>query len=573
MPETPNYWEYLRSVPGAAQQALQESLYDPIQGVYNEEAQRVSEEGLGALEPQLPTAEQLQALQGKLDPLGLAGGFGADEQPVAPEIALGQQQAFVGPQSPFQLEPPQAPPGVAPVGLPKVGISLKGLDASQAFSEDDLKPYKDAAVAMRKSKEEIATIQDDITSQYNMATAEAAATEQRLKERQDDMRLSAEEGKKALEEASLLSTYANGPTARVKELGAVVGDPEASPEEKAKAQTELDRYGQLDPRRALGGVGTQVLAAISIGLGAYGAAMTGGPNYAMQIIDKAIERDIVAQKDRFRNKRSAFFQEKDIYARKMGALKDEQAAELATAGYMSQNTALMLRGMAQKVGDVQKKAMLEDTALRYETKALEFEKSGEQLTIDNLFKKKSLQLKGQALGLQRGVAAAQMRAGTQEGRVTEKTLPPGVTVLPGKIVTEKDVTTIKTTLDDGEKLLSRFKELKRLRAQYGAEKVKWADGYQEINQVFKDIKMITKGKAFYNLGAALTAVEDILQEGALGGDPTRLIGPVERLIQKSEDFFTKDLHTILRNRNVKYEGFGGGGRPATESAPVKRGAR
>lgn len=43
------------------------------------------------------------------------------------------------------------------------------------------------------------------------------------------------------------------------------------------------------------GVGGQIMAAIAQGLGAFGAAITHSPNYAMELIQKAIDRDIHAQ--------------------------------------------------------------------------------------------------------------------------------------------------------------------------------------------------------------------------------------------------------------------------------------
>jgi hypothetical protein len=44
---------------------------------------------------------------------------------------------------------------------------------------------------------------------------------------------------------------------------------------------------------------SKILAAISMGLGAYGASMTGGKNYAMEIINDAINRDTEMQKLKF----------------------------------------------------------------------------------------------------------------------------------------------------------------------------------------------------------------------------------------------------------------------------------
>mgnify|MGYP001565290623 CR=1 FL=1 len=72
-----------------------------------------------------------------------------------------------------------------------------------------------------------------------------------------------------------------------------------------KAQAEL-ADAQVDPDRWMGqkGTGGQIAAAIAMGLGALGSSLGGGPNYAMQIIQSSIDRDIDAQKTNLANKRA-----------------------------------------------------------------------------------------------------------------------------------------------------------------------------------------------------------------------------------------------------------------------------
>lgn len=63
-------------------------------------------------------------------------------------------------------------------------------------------------------------------------------------------------------------------------------------DEKAIADRKVDPDHFFKER----GTGARVLAGISMALGAFGSALTGGPNMAMQIIHGAIDRDIDAQK-------------------------------------------------------------------------------------------------------------------------------------------------------------------------------------------------------------------------------------------------------------------------------------
>ena len=59
-------------------------------------------------------------------------------------------------------------------------------------------------------------------------------------------------------------------------------------------RSQLEQANVKDPF-ADSGTGTKLSAAVAVGLGALGAAMTGGHNYAMDIIDKAIDRDVQLQ--------------------------------------------------------------------------------------------------------------------------------------------------------------------------------------------------------------------------------------------------------------------------------------
>jgi hypothetical protein len=66
-----------------------------------------------------------------------------------------------------------------------------------------------------------------------------------------------------------------------------------------QAQDEVAKVNTtIDPNRywAKKGTGAQVLAAISVAMGAFGASLTGGKNYAQEIINKAVDDDIDAQK-------------------------------------------------------------------------------------------------------------------------------------------------------------------------------------------------------------------------------------------------------------------------------------
>ena len=60
---------------------------------------------------------------------------------------------------------------------------------------------------------------------------------------------------------------------------------------------------KIDVDAAYGGTSGRIFSAIAVAMGAFGASMTGGPNYAMQIVDARINREIDAQKSEIEKKK------------------------------------------------------------------------------------------------------------------------------------------------------------------------------------------------------------------------------------------------------------------------------
>jgi hypothetical protein len=90
--------------------------------------------------------------------------------------------------------------------------------------------------------------------------------------------------------------------ARLKAM-ATEKDSSATYAQKAAARASLEKGQKIDPDQYLGSAGAKITAALAMAMGAMGAAFTGGPNYAMQIIQGAIQDNIDAQKANFAKKR------------------------------------------------------------------------------------------------------------------------------------------------------------------------------------------------------------------------------------------------------------------------------
>lgn len=94
-------------------------------------------------------------------------------------------------------------------------------------------------------------------------------------------------------------------------------------EREAIASTEIDSGLST---------GDTVVASLAMALGAMGSAFTGGPNYAMQLVDRAIQRNIDAQKEGLRNRRSALQDRESALSRRMQEFGSEEAAVLVQRG-------------------------------------------------------------------------------------------------------------------------------------------------------------------------------------------------------------------------------------------------
>lgn len=108
---------------------------------------------------------------------------------------------------------------------------------------------------------------------------------------------------------------------------------------------------KVDVDLAQGPVGAQVMSAIMVGLGQFGAALTGGPNTAYQIINDGINRRMRAQEVNIANAGKAYEARKGLYAQNLAEFGDKERATLATkVAYLDQAKALLDQQYAKAKG-------------------------------------------------------------------------------------------------------------------------------------------------------------------------------------------------------------------------------
>lgn len=148
-----------------------------------------------------------------------------------------------------------------------------------------------------------------------------------------------------------------------------------------EAQKDLEKNSEVDPGRFYGRVGTlgSIVAAISQALGAYASAKGGGPNFAMQIIENSINRDIQAQRDNIANKRSTLAEKRNGIAMFRQKIGDEDAAIAAEEMRQLKTAQLKLEQLSTKAQSQTAKQnaniLMAQLNQKYEEKKMAFEAS------------------------------------------------------------------------------------------------------------------------------------------------------------------------------------------------------
>jgi hypothetical protein len=121
-------------------------------------------------------------------------------------------------------------------------------------------------------------------------------------------------------------------------------------------QTEAtEAAANLDGNRLMHG-GTGVLMTIGMALGAFGASIAKTPNFAVTIVQNALDRDLESQKENVRGKREAVSFARDIYDGFRAAGRDELESKMATRAVMFEAYATKIDAMSAQKKSGQERA-------------------------------------------------------------------------------------------------------------------------------------------------------------------------------------------------------------------------
>ena len=126
---------------------------------------------------------------------------------------------------------------------------------------------------------------------------------------------------------------------------------------------------QIKPYFGKEDTGRKIMAAIAAGLGAYASAMSGTPNYAMQILNQAIDDDLEKQKTEMAFKRQTINDQRLLLTEKrqelltMAEMQLNKAATMATSAQQEQKLKIMLTEVLLAKDSNEKRMMMDFVTL------------------------------------------------------------------------------------------------------------------------------------------------------------------------------------------------------------------
>ena len=326
-----------------------------------------------------------------------AGGIGLGVLPVD-RLPV---QSFTGIGTEYMPPAPAAPP-VAAAARPAARPSATAGSVPDTFMGVDLTGAKKALADFQREqpKSELGRIAygvrsaeaDAARAALTRAGEEQAAAVQTLEQAQEAQRVA------AASEAELASQRAE--QARIEEENAAIERErrrqlvEETTQKLDAANKALDE-SKIDIEAAYGGAAGRIFAGLAVALGSFGASLTGGPNYAMQLVNQRIDREIDAQKTELEKKKGKVTQLGQLLQRNEGLLGDaEQARRLAKAQTF--------------------KALADDVEARNKGRALTPQQAQVLQTLRSQQAKETADLE---LGVQRAVAARQMVGAEERARM------------------------------------------------------------------------------------------------------------------------------------------------------------
>jgi hypothetical protein len=128
-----------------------------------------------------------------------------------------------------------------------------------------------------------------------------------------------------------------------------------------KQNDATEAAANLDGNRLMQG-GSGVLMMLGMAAGAFGASLTKTPNFALTIVQNALDRDLEGQRENVRGKREAVSFAREMYQGFRDQGRDELESRMATRAAMYEAVATKVDALAQQAGAGDRKAAYEAQA-------------------------------------------------------------------------------------------------------------------------------------------------------------------------------------------------------------------
>jgi hypothetical protein len=467
------------------------------------------------------------------DNLDQMGGYPEPAPPMAPPEP--QEPNWQDPRAPVRAPLDTPATGGAPGtggGVPDFGLSgiRKSLirEGQTQAVPDELRGEIDETYGRRVERahdlgKEISTVQGQL--------AGLAATQETLIKTQNQALASAQE---KLSKVAKRAQYPGMSLEDIERQESIANDASGrySIEQKRAAQLALKRASEIDPTRLMSqSASNKVLAVIAQALGAAGTSMSGGrnPNFGMQLVENAIERDIMAQKAAFDSADRAYQRERTLYADLRANFESETQAMAAQRSMLFQSAEIM----ARKYG-------AEDQADQFASRALEerakVEQEEKQRRVDALAKAGSVAAQQQDAALKNKQLNILSQRQAQKGQAL---IPGGARVMEGKSA----ILDTAQRRNEATKIMMGYNEVMPLlddmiaaRGKFGPEFLnRWnvADVESLYGALFNAMRQLE------GTGAALSANEQANIEKQISANPNNIGFIMARLLATRRNIRTK----------------------------------
>ena len=239
---------------------------------------------------------------------------GLDPNRMSLEGTLGEAQAGMSMEGGASM-PPAPPPEVAP---PSGDMSGGGGGTGEAEIVQPL--YVDSSGRVDPTPENMRILNKVLKSYQAAAKTEFEADQEIEKQRTafDRDRLDLQE-ELATKRAAEAESFRRMETLRQETM-------EAARAEIARAN-EMVMDATIDPKRLFPNTMSKMASALAVGLGQFGATLTGTQNAALQIIDSAIANDIAAQRADIENLKFGVQTKQNEYSMLMSEFQDRRTVE------------------------------------------------------------------------------------------------------------------------------------------------------------------------------------------------------------------------------------------------------